>query len=93
MNAISINVQGLGDLEKRRWLNKLCFKHNVNFLEIQETKLVHLELWVIRQVWGNIFFDFACSSSRDRFGGILYICNKLLFQKTKVFSTEFFCCY
>ncbi|GKC36826.1 hypothetical protein Tco_1049210, partial [Tanacetum coccineum] len=66
MNAISINVQGFGEVEKRRWLNRLCNLHNINFLAVQETKLVHLDLWLIRQVWGNTLFDFASSSARGR---------------------------
>nr|GFB07118.1 hypothetical protein [Tanacetum cinerariifolium] len=37
MNAIYINVQGFGDLNKRRWVRDLCNIHKVNFLPIQET--------------------------------------------------------
>nr|GEV53902.1 RNA-directed DNA polymerase, eukaryota [Tanacetum cinerariifolium] len=53
-----------------------------------ETKLVHLDLWLVRQVWGNTFFDFASSSARGRSGGILCIRNKLVYQKSKVFCCD-----
>ncbi|GKE04646.1 reverse transcriptase domain, reverse transcriptase zinc-binding domain protein [Tanacetum coccineum] len=33
-----------------------------------ETKLVRVELWTLRQVWGNIQFDFASTSARGRSG-------------------------
>ena len=69
MNIISINIQGVGDLAKRRWLGKLCNSHMVNFLSVQETKKASVDLWVIRQIWGNMVFDFASSSARGQSGG------------------------
>ncbi|GKE35098.1 RNA-directed DNA polymerase, eukaryota [Tanacetum coccineum] len=50
MNALSINVQGFGDLNKRRWVRDLCNIHKVNFLAIQETKMLQVDLWMLRQV-------------------------------------------
>ncbi|GJT60570.1 putative RNA-directed DNA polymerase, eukaryota, reverse transcriptase zinc-binding domain protein [Tanacetum coccineum] len=52
MNSLSINVQGFGDLNKRRWVHDLCNRHKVNFLALQETKLLHVDLWKIHQTWG-----------------------------------------
>ncbi|GKB22304.1 RNA-directed DNA polymerase, eukaryota, reverse transcriptase zinc-binding domain protein, partial [Tanacetum coccineum] len=59
-----------GDLNKRRWVHNLCNKHRVNFLALQETKMIHVDLWKIRQAWGNSHFDFASSSSRGLSGGL-----------------------
>ncbi|GJZ34073.1 hypothetical protein Tco_0579509 [Tanacetum coccineum] len=36
----------------------------VNFLALQETKMSHIDLWALRQVWGNTHFDFAFTSAR-----------------------------
>ncbi|GJZ76255.1 RNA-directed DNA polymerase, eukaryota, reverse transcriptase zinc-binding domain protein [Tanacetum coccineum] len=58
-----VEVQGR-DLNKRRWVRDLCNKHKVNFLALQETKIVHVDLWVLHQVWGNNHFDFASTSAR-----------------------------
>jgi hypothetical protein len=69
MNSLSINVQGFGDPNKRRWVRDLCNTHKVNFLALQETKLVHVDLWMLRQVWGNTHFDFASMSARGMSGG------------------------
>ena len=88
MNVLSINIQGLGDNQKRRWLHKLCNLHTVNFLAIQETKATQLDQWSLRQIWGNMFFDFASSSARGRSGGILCMWNRLMFQCSKVASFE-----
>ncbi|GJX60146.1 putative RNA-directed DNA polymerase, eukaryota, reverse transcriptase zinc-binding domain protein [Tanacetum coccineum] len=48
----------------------------VNFLALQETKLSHIDLWMLRHVWGNSQFDFASTSARvrdasERFGSVL----------------------
>ncbi|GKC32259.1 putative RNA-directed DNA polymerase, eukaryota, reverse transcriptase zinc-binding domain protein [Tanacetum coccineum] len=55
---------GFGDVNKRRWVCDLCHLHNVNFLAIQETKMLHVDLWLLRHIWGNTNFDFACTSAR-----------------------------
>ncbi|GKF13137.1 RNA-directed DNA polymerase, eukaryota, reverse transcriptase zinc-binding domain protein, partial [Tanacetum coccineum] len=34
-----------------------------------ETKMLHVDLWLLRQVWGNSNFDFASSSARGLSGG------------------------
>ncbi|GJT38724.1 RNA-directed DNA polymerase, eukaryota [Tanacetum coccineum] len=40
MNCLSLNVQGLGSKAKKDWIKELNNKHKVNFLSVQETKLV-----------------------------------------------------
>lgn len=66
MNTLSINVQGFGDSSKRRWVKELCHSHNINFLALQETKMVRVDMWTLRQTWGNSQFDSASFSSRGR---------------------------
>ncbi|GJW57590.1 MAK10-like protein [Tanacetum coccineum] len=58
----------LGDLNKRRWIRDLCHMHMVNFLAILESKMSQVELWMLRQVWGNTLFDFASSSAQGMSG-------------------------
>ena len=84
MNCISINSQGLGDFNKRSWLRDLCHVNNVNFLAIQETKLLQVELWMLRQIWGNVHFDFATTSARGLLGGIICLWNSLVFRKSHI---------
>lgn len=90
MNCISINSQGLGDLNKRRWLRDLCHSNNVNFLAIQETKMLHVDIWMLRQIWGNVHFDFASTSARGMSGGIICIWNSLIFRKSRIFCNDNF---
>nr|GFC85078.1 RNA-directed DNA polymerase, eukaryota [Tanacetum cinerariifolium] len=50
----------------------------------------HVDPWVLRQVWGNMHFDFASSSARGMSGGILCIWNDLVFKKTKISCNEYY---
>nr|GEW99762.1 RNA-directed DNA polymerase, eukaryota, reverse transcriptase zinc-binding domain protein [Tanacetum cinerariifolium] len=87
--TLGLNMEGcFGDLSKRKWVRELCHKYKVNFLSLQETKLVHVDLWILRQVWGNTHFDFASMSSRGLSGGIICLWNKLIFRKTSISCNE-----
>ncbi|GJY84363.1 RNA-directed DNA polymerase, eukaryota [Tanacetum coccineum] len=83
---------GLGGKEKKDWVKSLCHSYQVNFLSLQETKMVSLDVFVIRAFWGNIVFDFATSSARGRSGGILCVWDKSVFQKKRVSSTDHCLC-
>ena len=56
MNCVSINIQGAGNIEKRQWIRKLCNKHRVNFLGVQETKMSTVDDFMVRSIWGNPHF-------------------------------------
>nr|GEW98038.1 hypothetical protein [Tanacetum cinerariifolium] len=53
-----------------------------------ETKMLRVDLWTLRQVWGNSQFDFTSTSAWGRLGGILCIWNKLLFHKERIISVD-----
>nr|GEU28692.1 RNA-directed DNA polymerase, eukaryota, reverse transcriptase zinc-binding domain protein [Tanacetum cinerariifolium] len=59
--------------KKRGWIKDLCFKNNVHFLGVQETKMTRLELFRLKSMWGNFTFDYACSLARGRSGGLVFI--------------------
>jgi exonuclease III len=42
MNIVSYNVRGLGGAVKRRKLKELIRQHQVEFIAIQETKLMNI---------------------------------------------------
>ncbi|GJU47741.1 RNA-directed DNA polymerase, eukaryota, reverse transcriptase zinc-binding domain protein [Tanacetum coccineum] len=56
--------------------------------EVTETKMVNVDMWMLRQVWGNIHFDFASMSSRGMSGGIICLWNNLVFRKTSIICNE-----
>ncbi|GKB43778.1 RNA-directed DNA polymerase, eukaryota [Tanacetum coccineum] len=55
-NFLSLNIQGLGNKAKRRWIKELCQKHRINFAFIQETKAESISLLTIKDLWGNQMF-------------------------------------
>nr|GEZ49718.1 RNA-directed DNA polymerase, eukaryota [Tanacetum cinerariifolium] len=58
----------------------------------KETKMVSLYVFVVKNLWGNMLFDFATSSDRGRSGGILCAWDKLLFHKKRTYATEHCLC-
>lgn len=50
MIYLSVNVQGLGGVKKKQWVKSLCNSNQVNFLSIQETKMVSFDVFVGKHV-------------------------------------------
>lgn len=73
MNCLSINIQGAGCKNKRSWVRKLCCKHKVNLLAIQETKMEVIDVCIARSFWGNNSFSYVFSPSCGASGGILLL--------------------
>jgi hypothetical protein len=71
MNVLSINSCGTRKRRKRLWIKELCFKHNIQFLGVQESKMTRLELYRLKSMWGNYSFDYTCSLARGRSGGLI----------------------
>nr|GEV13522.1 retrovirus-related Pol polyprotein from transposon TNT 1-94 [Tanacetum cinerariifolium] len=86
------NQFGHVGVKKKQWVKKLCHSNQVNFLSIQETKMVSLAVFVVKNLLGNMLFDFATSSARGRSGGILCVWDKLLFHKKRTYATEHCLC-
>lgn len=59
----------------------LCYKHKVNFLAIQETKMETLDLGVVCSFWENTSFSHVFSPSQGASGVILVIWNPNDFLK------------
>nr|GEW11707.1 RNA-directed DNA polymerase, eukaryota [Tanacetum cinerariifolium] len=57
-----------------------------------ETKIVYLDVFVVKNLWGYMLFDFATSSARGRSGSILRVWDKLLFHKKRTYATEHCLC-
>ncbi|GJT76643.1 retrovirus-related pol polyprotein from transposon TNT 1-94 [Tanacetum coccineum] len=49
---------------KRTWIKEMCSKHDIQFLDVQETKMTKLEPFCLKYIWGNFMFDYACSMAR-----------------------------
>ncbi|GKB53733.1 RNA-directed DNA polymerase, eukaryota, partial [Tanacetum coccineum] len=53
-----------------------------------ETKMLQVDLWMLRQIWGNVHFDFASTSARGMSGGILCLWNSLVFRKSHIVCND-----
>ncbi|GKB48218.1 RNA-directed DNA polymerase, eukaryota, reverse transcriptase zinc-binding domain protein [Tanacetum coccineum] len=74
--AMGYEMKGwLGGVKKKQWVKKLCHSNQVNFLSIQETKMVSFDVFVIKNLWGNMLFDFATSLARGRSGEGTWMAN------------------
>lgn len=62
MNILSLNVCGVGIVEKSRKIKQLCIRNRVTFLGLQETRMVNVDLFKLKSIWGNYNFDFATSN-------------------------------
>ena len=81
MNIISLNIQGLRQQAKIKWVRDLCSKHKVNFLALQETKMEMVDDFLVRRLWGNTKFIFSHSASVGASGGILCVWDPGVFIK------------
>ncbi|PWA78289.1 RNA-directed DNA polymerase, eukaryota [Artemisia annua] len=81
IKILSLNVQGLGHKTKKEWIKELNFKHRINFLAIQETKLECISDMDVKFMWGNSNFQYVTSDSLGNSGGILCIWEQSVFQK------------
>ncbi|PWA81502.1 cytochrome P450 [Artemisia annua] len=58
-------------------LNMECCKNTLASLVAGNGEFI-VDLWMLRQVWGNTYFDFASTSARGKLGGIICKWNSLL---------------
>ncbi|GJW27970.1 RNA-directed DNA polymerase, eukaryota, reverse transcriptase zinc-binding domain protein [Tanacetum coccineum] len=90
MNILSINSCGTKKGRKRVWIKEMCFKHNVHFLGIQESKMTRLELFRLKSMWGNFNFDYACSMARSRSSGLISMWGPTSFVKDDIWCDDSF---
>lgn len=78
MKILSLNIQGLGQKEKKEWIKEINFKHNINFLTLQETKMDKISHMDIKFIWGNSNYQFVVSDSVGN-SGVFYVYGNLQF--------------
>ncbi|GJY39684.1 RNA-directed DNA polymerase, eukaryota [Tanacetum coccineum] len=80
----------LGNKAKRRWINELCHKHRINFVSLQETKAEDIDLFSIKEVWGNYSFQHVVGSLVGFSGGITCIWDPNRFILDHVSKSDYF---
>ncbi|GKC70983.1 RNA-directed DNA polymerase, eukaryota, partial [Tanacetum coccineum] len=90
IKILSLNVQGLGHKTKKEWVKELNFKHGVNFLALQETKMESISHMDVKSIWGNSNYQFVVSGSIGNSGGILCVWEESIFKKVDVSISDNF---
>nr|GEX71649.1 RNA-directed DNA polymerase, eukaryota [Tanacetum cinerariifolium] len=86
----STTCSGLGHKTKKKWIKALVNSHKINFLAIQETKMLTVSHMDVKFKWGNSNYDFVCSDSLGNSGGILCIWEASIFKKDYVTISDNF---
>ncbi|XP_076954451.1 uncharacterized protein LOC143628884 [Bidens hawaiensis] len=90
MNYMSININGIGDERKSRWIKGLKKEHDIQFLSIQETKLVNSSSYQVSKFWGPTEFKYDYVNAAGRSGGIMCIWDPKLFCRLSVIKDQNF---
>nr|GEY86804.1 RNA-directed DNA polymerase, eukaryota [Tanacetum cinerariifolium] len=89
--TMGYNMEGcLGNKAKRRWVNELCHRDKINFVTLQETKAENIDLCSIKELWGNLFFDYVVGSSVGNSGGIVCVWDPNMFVKDHISKSDYF---
>nr|GEY11655.1 RNA-directed DNA polymerase, eukaryota [Tanacetum cinerariifolium] len=70
--------------------DEFTFKHKINFIAIQETKMERVSQMDIKYMWGKSNFDYTCCDSLGASGGILCIWEESVFKKDNVLISNNF---
>ncbi|GKV48319.1 hypothetical protein SLEP1_g55143 [Rubroshorea leprosula] len=76
-----VDVLGMGGIGKKRQIREIMMKEKVDFIAIQETKLVTVDRKICRIIWGTDDFDWVAKPSVGRSGGLLCIWNAKVLKK------------
>lgn len=90
MNCLTINIRGMGEDAKARWVRRLKTAHKLNFVGVQETWIADYKKINVRRCWDSEAFEFEGVNSHGRSGGLICIWNNMLFQKTDVLKSRYY---
>lgn len=90
MNALSLNIRGVGESHKVKWIRTLKRKHKVDFIGLQETRIGDFNQIDVAGCWGSTDFDMAAMNPTGRSGGLLSIWDPQIFNKLSSVSSRHF---
>lgn len=88
MNALSLNIRGIGESYKVEWIRKLKHVHQIDFIGIQETRVMDYNGIHFAGCWGSTHFDFDAVNPTGRSGGLACIWDPYIFSKLNSIRTR-----
>jgi len=89
VKVLSWNINGLGKVEKRCWVQKMVKENNLSFLCLQETKMSAMRIGDVYSLWGGgKQVEFVALDAVGYSGGILSAWNTNLFVASKTDKQE-----
>ncbi|XP_021985124.1 uncharacterized protein LOC110881054 [Helianthus annuus] len=80
MNFMSVNIRGVGNEDKIRWIRRLISVHKISFLCIQETQFSDSSKINYRSIWNSELYERDVVDASGRSGGLLCMWNKERFH-------------
>lgn len=90
MNFMSLNIRGIGEAAKARWVRKLVATHKISFLCIQETQIADGSKVRCNNFWKSDDFEAEVTDAVGRSGGLMCIWNKNVFNKQFVIKNRYY---
>lgn len=84
MSLVSLNVRGIGGVDKHLWLKRLKRENHIKFFAIQETQFEEVNRIPVSSFWDNSLFDCEGINARGRSGGLFCIWEVSFFRKINV---------
>lgn len=89
MNFLSLNIRGVGDPAKARWVKRLVSRFKISFLAIQETQLTDGNKLRVLRFWNNSVSEYAFVNAEGR-SGVCYVYGIVVYSiKTQLLAIGF----
>lgn len=88
MNALSLNIRGVGESHKVDWIRRLKQVHMIDFIGIQESRVTDYNRIDFVGCWGSPDFEFAAVNPTGRSGGLFCIWDPIIFSKINIMSSR-----
>ncbi|PWA52592.1 hypothetical protein CTI12_AA450330 [Artemisia annua] len=90
MKLISLNIRGVGECGKKRWIKSIIRNEKPDMIGIQETKRGVVDDEWVEDIWGGMGYGYTQLTATGNSGGILLIWDKGVFSCKDAIGDERF---
>lgn len=92
MNCLSVNIRGMGNEDKGKWIRDLRVANEIGFIMLQETQFTSLEGFDLGRFWGRGVFECEWVGATGRSGGLLSLWDPKRFVMSRVIKKRNYLC-